>query len=136
MVLIDISIMNGELFEKVASTARLKKKAFRKLDGCIDLDITFDRYTMCTPIYVKMDACDSLLLSEGVCRQFGIITYQCGERETRGTIKVISGADGLCVIRTNSASASTPNCAGICDGRRRRRPCLGGAYWEVHWWGD
>ena len=27
------------------------------------------------PVYVKHDAKDSLLLSEGVCRQLGILTY-------------------------------------------------------------
>jgi hypothetical protein len=30
---------------------------------------------MKTPIYVKMDAFDQLLLSEGVCRQLGIVSY-------------------------------------------------------------
>ena len=30
---------------------------------------------MSTDMYVKMDACDQLLLSEGVCHQLGIITY-------------------------------------------------------------
>jgi hypothetical protein len=31
--------------------------------------------TMCTPVYVKFDAVEALFLSEGVCRQLGIITY-------------------------------------------------------------
>ena len=30
---------------------------------------------MRTPVYVKMDAPEQLLLSEGVCRQLGVITY-------------------------------------------------------------
>ena len=30
---------------------------------------------MCTPVYVKMDSPDPLLLSEGMCRQLGIVTY-------------------------------------------------------------
>lgn len=69
--------------------ARLKKSAFKKsdkipytydqrpfsLDGKIELDITFDDQTMRTPVYVKMDAHDPLLLSEGVCHQLGIISY-------------------------------------------------------------
>ena len=41
----------------------------------MDLDVTFDGKTMCTPIYITMDAHDQLLLSEGVCRQLGIIHY-------------------------------------------------------------
>ncbi len=39
------------------------------------LDIAFEDKTMCTPVYVKMDAPEQLLLSEGVCRQLGIVTY-------------------------------------------------------------
>ena len=85
----DITIMGAELFKKVASVAHLKKSAFKKpdktpytydhqpfsLDGKLELDITFDSCTMRTPVYVKMDARDPLLLSEGVCHQLGIIKY-------------------------------------------------------------
>ena len=77
----DITIMGGELFARVAAAAHLRKKDFRKpdktprtyvrepfrLDGCIDLDISFDGKTMKTTVYVKMDAQDQLLLSEGAC---------------------------------------------------------------------
>jgi len=42
-----------------------------QLDGLIDLDIVFDGKTVCTPVYVKIDSPDPLLLSEGVCRQLG-----------------------------------------------------------------
>ena len=41
----------------------------------MDLDITFNEKTMCTPIYITMDAQDQLLLAEGVCRQLGIVSY-------------------------------------------------------------
>ena len=85
----DITIMGAEFFKKVASVACLKKSAFKKpdktpytydhrpfsLDGKLELDITFDNCTMRTPVYVKMDARDPLLLSEGVCHQLGIIRY-------------------------------------------------------------
>jgi len=85
----DITIMNGEVFRKVAAITRLKKKAFKvsdktpcgydnkpfKLDGRIDLDITFAERTMCTTVYLKMDARDPLLSSEGVCHQLNIISY-------------------------------------------------------------
>ena len=50
------------------------QKAFR-LDGRMDLDVTFKDMTMRTPVYIKMDAHDQLLLSEGVCRQLGILSY-------------------------------------------------------------
>lgn len=85
----DITIIGGDLFRKVASVARLKKRDFRpvdktprtydqkpfKVDGKMDLDISFEDITMQTPVYIKMDAADQLLLSEGVCRQLGIIIY-------------------------------------------------------------
>lgn len=85
----DITIINGDLFQKVATVARLKKSGFKKpdripvtydqkpftLDDGIDLDITFAGKTMRTAVYIKVDACDPLLLSEGVCHQLGIISY-------------------------------------------------------------
>ena len=87
----DISIMGKELFKKVAAVGRLKKKDFKKpdkiprsydrkrkpisLDGRLDLDITFDGETVNTPVCLKMDSAEELLLSEGVCRQLHIIRY-------------------------------------------------------------
>jgi len=41
----------------------------------VDLDICFDGVTMRTPVYVKLDAVDQLLLGEGVCCQLEVITY-------------------------------------------------------------
>ena len=85
----DITIMGAEVFKKVAAAAHLKKSAFKKadkvpvtydgktfqLDGRMDLDISFDGHMMTTAVYLKMDVKDSLLLSEGVCRQLKIISY-------------------------------------------------------------
>ena len=85
----DISIMGGELFKRIAAVARLKRRDFKRadkvpctydqkpfpLDGRLDLDVSFGDKTMKTAIYIKMDAHDQLLLSEGVCRQLGIISY-------------------------------------------------------------
>ena len=85
----DITIIGADLFRQVAAVARLKKKQLKKadktprtydrrtfaLDGKIDLDIAFDGVTMKTPVYIKVDAPEDLLLSEGVCRQLGIIKY-------------------------------------------------------------
>ena len=85
----DITIINADLLKNIAAAAKLRKKAFKQpdkvpytydqkpfqLDGRIDLDISFDGRTMRTPVYVKMDAKDHLLLSEGVCSQLHIITY-------------------------------------------------------------
>ena len=85
----DITIIGGDLFKQVATVAKLKKKDFRVADktprtydrkpfvlhGCMDLDITFRDKTMSTPVYIKMDSSTPLLLSEGVCRQLGILTY-------------------------------------------------------------
>ena len=85
----DITIMGGEMFKRVATVARLRKKDFKppdksprnynqqpfKLDGRLDLDVSFQGKAMSTPIYAKMDAREQLLLSEGVCRQLGIVSY-------------------------------------------------------------
>ena len=85
----DITIVGGELFRKVAAVARLKKSQLKtvdkiphtydrktfKLDGRVDLDSTFGDTTMNTPVYIKMDSLEPLLLAEGVCRQLGVISY-------------------------------------------------------------
>ena len=84
----DITTMNGDLFKRVAAAAHLKKD-FKKadkvartydrqsflLDGLMDMDISFDGQAMRTPVYLKMNAHDPLLLSEGVCCQLGILKY-------------------------------------------------------------
>ena len=95
----DITIMGPELFKKVASVAKLKKRQLKKadkvphtydrrefkLDGRLDLDINFNNKTMNTAVYLKMDAHDDLLLSEGVCCHLGIITYHPSvSRQTTG----------------------------------------------------
>ena len=85
----DITIMGGKLFALVAAVAKLRKKNFKKpdkvprnydgrefhLDGCMEMEITFEGKTLTTKVYIKMDAVDQLLLSEGVCRQLGMVTY-------------------------------------------------------------
>ena len=85
----DITIMGTELFAKVAVTARLHKSDLKKadriprtydqrafsLDGRLDLDIEFDGKSLNTPVYARKEAQDQLLLSEGVSRQLGIISY-------------------------------------------------------------
>ena len=101
----DITIIEGELFRKVAIAAHLKKRDFRKadkilhtydqkpfhLDGRMDLDISFDDKTMQAPVYVKMDAHDQLHLSEGVCRQLGILSYHQQVKQWRGGRKQAPG---------------------------------------------
>ena len=52
----------------------------------MDLDLTFDGVTIKTPVYIKMDAPEQLLLAEGVCRQLNIISYHplvAGQKITR-----------------------------------------------------
>ena len=70
----DITIMGADLFKRVAASAWLKKQLKKadkvphtydqktfKLDGKIELDITFQGQTMCTLVYLKVDAHDPLL---------------------------------------------------------------------------
>lgn len=85
----NIVIMGTEIFKKVATANKIKKKAFHKpdkvphtydqkvftLDGYLQLDISFGDKTMQTCVYVKVDTHDQLLLSEGVCRQLGVLAY-------------------------------------------------------------
>ena len=85
----NITIVGAEAFKRIAAVAKLKKRDLKSayktprtydqqvfhLDGRLDLDITFQEQTMKTPVYVKMDAKEQLLLSEGVCRQLGIVHY-------------------------------------------------------------
>ncbi|CAI8046512.1 hypothetical protein GBAR_LOCUS25737, partial [Geodia barretti] len=85
----DITIVGAEVFKRIAVVAKLRKRELKpadktprtydhkifRLDGRLDLDVTFQGKTMKTPIYLKMDAKESLLLSEGVCRQLGIVSY-------------------------------------------------------------
>ena len=75
----DVPIMGGEMFKKVSAVVKLCEKDFKpadktpynyekkpfRLDGNLELDVSFQDRTM-TDIYVKMDALEPLLLSEGV----------------------------------------------------------------------
>ena len=94
----DITIIGGSLFQKVATVARLRRRDFKKadktphtynqqtfrLDGRMDLDVTFGERTLNTPVYIKVDAADQLLLSEGTCRQLGIVSYHPAVETWRG----------------------------------------------------
>ena len=85
----DITILGGDAFKQVASVAKLRKRDFKQpdktprncdqqpfhIDSRLHIDIEFQGKTMRTPVYVKMDAPEQLLLSKGVCRQLGLITY-------------------------------------------------------------
>ena len=85
----EITIIGGKLFARIAAVARLKKSRLKAsdkipktydrrsftLDGRIDLDVCFNGIEMRTPVYIKLDAPEQLLIAEGVCRQLGIIKY-------------------------------------------------------------
>ena len=85
----DITIMGAEIFKRIAAVAKLRKRNLKpanktprtydyktfRVDGRFDLDITFQDKTIKTPIYLKMDAKEQLLLSERVCHQLGIVSY-------------------------------------------------------------
>ena len=67
LTVVHITTINGNLFQMVATVARLKESAFKKpgripvtydqkpftLHGRMDLDITFDGKTMHTAVYIK-----------------------------------------------------------------------------------
>ena len=41
----------------------------------MDLEIAFNGKSIITPVYIKMDAPEQILLAEGICRQLDIIRY-------------------------------------------------------------
>ena len=105
----DITIMGGEMLKRSAREARLKRRHFQKpdqvpltydhrpfaIDGRMDLNICFENKEMKTPVYIKMDAHDQLLLTEGVCNQLGIVSYHAKveiwrNRQKKSEVKVPS----------------------------------------------
>ena len=84
-----ITIMGEEMFKPVAATAKVHKRDIKpadktpcnynhkpfSIDGKLKLKVTFLDLTMKTDSYVKMNAHEPLLVSDGVCRQLGIVTY-------------------------------------------------------------
>ena len=109
----DITIMGGILFKKVAAVAKFRRRDLKRpdksprnydhtpftVDGRIDMDVTFDGKTMRTPVYIKANAHDQLLLSEGVCRQLGILWYHSEVEPWRGgrkqkCVRTSSGTQG------------------------------------------
>ena len=94
----DITIIGGNLFRKVASVAHLKKKNLKpadkipraydqypfSLDGRMELMITYGEKEILTQVYIKLDAADQLLLSEGVSRLLGIVEYHPDVQVWRG----------------------------------------------------
>ena len=113
----DISIIGGDLFQRVAARAKLKKRDFKRadkvphgydrrpftLDGRMDLDLEFNGYVINTPVYIKMDAHDQLLLSEGVCRQLGILKYH-------PDVQVWRGGSRKRPQKTSSRNSQSPSC--------------------------
>ena len=57
------------------------------LNGRIDLDLSFGDKVICTPVYIKTDAHEQLLLLEGVCRQLDILQYHPDVKVWRGWTK-------------------------------------------------
>ena len=78
--------------------AKLRKKDFKNpdkqpttydqrtftLDGMINMEIKFKDKAMKTPVYIKMGAHDQLLLSEGLCCQLGVVSYDLAVQVWRG----------------------------------------------------
>ena len=67
--------MHKQDFKKADKVPRTYDQRTFSLDGRLDLDIEFDGKNLNTPVYVRKEAQDQLLLSEGVSRQLGIISY-------------------------------------------------------------
>lgn len=75
----------------------------------MDLTVSLAGQMLTTPVYIKMDTLEPLLLSEGVCRQLGILQYHpdvqlCSSKEgqravsaamTEGTERLTEGQEEL-----------------------------------------
>ena len=116
----DITIMGGELFKCIAVATKLRKWELKRADktprtyeqristlhGHLDLHIEFAGRVLNILIYVKMDAPEDLLLSEGVSRQLGIIHYHPVVRPMKDTGKLISESSH---IQKSTTSESEPS---------------------------
>ena len=69
-----------------------------KLNGRIDLDITFAERTMHTTVYQKMDAREPLLLYEAVCYQLGITLYHPNVGISMPTISLHKDTDTVVTV--------------------------------------
>ena len=70
--------------------------------------MTFEEVTMCTPIYIKSDAQEQLLLSEGVCRQLNIVRYHINARPRSRTVKQRQVSQGNTQEETQGDSRQVP----------------------------
>ena len=77
-----------------------------------------------TPVYVKMDAEDPLLLSKGLCRQVGVVIYHSNVW-TRGKSDNQDSAN-VPIIRVKLVELlrllPLPECTDLCEARRQSRP--------------
>ena len=117
----DITIMGGTLFKEDTTVMKLKKRDFMKadkvpwiysqqpfqLDSQMDLDSFFGDHTIKTPVYIKMDAHDQLLLSEGVCRQLEILHYHPSV-ERWGEVNVSLPSNRLTAVYQKPDSRTNP----------------------------
>ena len=121
----DITIMGGKLFALVASSARLRKKDFKPpdrvprtydhkvfhLDGRMELEISFQGKVMKTMVYIKMDAPDQLLLSEGVSRQLGTVTCHPSLHQPGQTQNIVDSP--VCESKSSNKQTTVVPCVRI-----------------------
>ena len=91
-----------------------------KLDGRIELTIAFGDKEMSTQVYIKLDAADQLLFSEGVCQLLDIVTYhpavekwRGGSKTTEPTQTAIDSPTEQAVVPTIKMSAIKSVCSHI-----------------------
>ena len=79
----------------------------------MDLTVGFGVKEITTPVYIKMDAEDQLLLSEGLCRQLALVTYHPevvvtaapGNSPARVPIVRVKLVDSVCLLPKQSTLA-------------------------------
>ena len=93
----DITIMGKDLLRHVAAAAKLGRSSLKKVDkvpktydgqpftlhGRVDLNINFEGNTMRTPVYIKFDTPEELLLSEGILNYHPSVIGQTNKHHPR-----------------------------------------------------
>ena len=119
----DITIVNGELMKRVAAVAKLQKRDLKKPDkmpttcDCrpfvlherLDFELSFEKNSMKTLVYVKLDATELLLHSEGVCHQLGITSYHPKVHSERATLSSPTIRRGPLLTHHTSPSKIEPD---------------------------
>ena len=95
----------------------------------MELDVAINGVSMRTPVYIKADAPEQLLLGEGVCRQLQIISYHPSIFNRKGKRREAGSPEDMPVParsqHTDKRRMETPEDQDESNPSRRARRTLG-----------